>query len=174
MSVSHAPRHCEGRSQGINVTPEAGGVANPAGSVVGASIHGRGRPTSPPSKKVPRIGGGRRSQAPPTPPGGRGGLPLLLVASSRTTGRVVVCGHARVWGVYHGRWPAVASGVKLAVASKCDYRVRPLLVEQWSRCQTTYWCNGGLTFSYSTLLTLWTDSRLRTEVLFVLCESCFL
>ena len=117
------------------MTPEAGGVANP---VVWLERPWEGT-TDQPAKKVPRIGGGRRSQAPPTPPGGRGGLPLLLVASSRTTGRVVVCGPARMWGVYHGRWPAVASGVKLAVASKCDYRVRPLLVEQWSRCQATYW-----------------------------------
>ena len=124
------------------MTPEAGGVANP----VMWSERPWERTTDRPAKKVPRIGGGRRSQAPPTPPGGRGGLPLLLVASSRTTGRVVVCGPARMWGVYHGRWPAVASGVKLAVASTCDFRVRPLLVEQWSRCQTTYWCNGGLTF----------------------------
>ena len=107
------------------MTPEAGGVANP---VVWSERPWEGT-TDQPAKKVPRIGGGRRSQAPPTPR-----LPLLLVASSRTTGRVVVCGHARVWGVYHGRWPAVASGVKLAVASTCvqrgaraNFRVRTLL-----------------------------------------------
>ena len=91
MSVSHAPRHCEGRSQGINVTPEAGGVANP---VVWSERPWEGTTDQPAKQEGTQDRGRKALASAPHPPGGEGRAAATarrILSYHRTGGGVWSC-----------------------------------------------------------------------------------